>query len=186
MNTRDEHAIRAGGGNSADGGGRGASDDVRALAARVRILLCDVDGVMTDGGIFYLEDGTQAVRFHVRDGLALAMAKRAGIVVGLVSGRPTPQVRRRASDLGLDEVHLDVRDKAPVVADILARRGFDAADACYIGDDLIDLPAMALVGFPVAVADAVPAVRSAARYVTTERGGHGAVRELVDLLLSAR
>lgn len=161
-------------------------DDVNAIAARVRLLLCDVDGVMTDGGIFYLEDGTQAVRFHVRDGFALAMAKREGLVVGLVSGRPTPQVRRRAADLGLDEVHLDVRDKGPVVAEIMERRQIAPDATCYVGDDLIDLAPMALVGLPVAVADAVPAVRAAARHVTQERGGQGAVREVVDLILAAR
>jgi len=161
-------------------------DGLRTLAAGIRLLVLDVDGVLTDGGLYYLDSGGYAVRFHVRDGMALAMARRAGLALGLVSGRPTPQVRRRAEELRIDEVHLDVRDKGAVIEEIMARRGLPAAAAAYVGDDLVDLPAMARVGLPIAVADAVDAVRAAARYVTRARGGHGAVREVVDLLLEAR
>lgn len=167
------------------GDGGPGMDELHALAAGIRLLILDVDGVLTDGGLYYLDSGGFAVRFHVRDGAALAMARRAGLALALVSGRPTPQVRRRADELRIDEVHLEVDDKAAVVDGILARCGLPASAAAYVGDDLIDLPAMARVGLPIAVADAVDAVRAAARYVTRARGGHGAVREVVDLLLEA-
>ncbi|RMF72209.1 MAG: hypothetical protein D6738_11940 [Acidobacteria bacterium] len=161
-------------------------DELRTLAAGIRLLVLDVDGVLTDGGLYYLDSGGYAVRFHVRDGMALAMARRAGLALGLVSGRPTPQVRRRAEELRIDEVHLDVRDKGAVLDEIIARRGLPKKAVAYVGDDLVDLPAMERVGLPIAVADAVEEVRAAARYVTRAAGGHGAVREVVDLLLRAR
>ncbi len=155
-------------------------------AARVRLLLCDVDGVLTDGGLYYLAEGEPAIRFHVQDGYGLVLARRAGLLVGIVSGRDLPQVRRRAEELRLDEIHLGVRDKGPVVEEILSRRGLAPEEACFVGDDLLDLPALARVGLPVAVADAVPEVRAAALLVTARRGGAGAVREVVDRLLAAR
>lgn len=159
--------------------------DIAARAARIRILLADVDGVLTDGGLYYF-DGGLAVRFDVRDGLGLALARQMGIVVGIISGRNVPAVRRRAEELHLDEIHLGVSEKSTCVEEILQRRGLASSDLAYIGDDLIDLPAMALAGFPVAVADAISEVRTAAAWVTTRPGGHGAVRETIDLLLSAR
>lgn len=164
-----------------------ASPDPRLLdrAARVRLVLCDVDGVLTDGGLYYF-DGGLAVRFDVKDGLGLARARQLGLLSGIISGRQVEVVAQRARELKLDEIHLGVADKAACVQDILRRRGLGAAQLAFIGDDLIDLPAMALAGFPVAVADALPEVRAAAVFVTTRPGGHGAVRETIDLLLAAR
>jgi 3-deoxy-D-manno-octulosonate 8-phosphate phosphatase (KDO 8-P phosphatase) len=159
---------------------------LRELAAGIEVLLLDVDGVLTDGGLYYFEDGRFAVRFDIRDGLGIARAVREGLVVGVVSGRPTPQARARAEELGIAEIHLGVRDKAEIVRDILRRRSVDPAAACFVGDDLIDLPAMRIVGLPVAVADAAPPVREAAAWVTSGSGGRGAVREVVELLLEAR
>lgn len=159
---------------------------LRELAAGIEVLLLDVDGVLTDGGLYYFEDGRFAVRFDIRDGLGIARAVREGLVVGLVSGRPTPQARTRAEELGIAEIHLGVNDKAETVRDILRRRSIDPVAACFVGDDLIDLPAMRLVGLPVAVADAAPPVREAAVWVTSGSGGRGAVREVVNLLLEAR
>jgi len=164
--------------------GTGTALDARF--SRVRLLLLDVDGVLTDGGLWYMADGAPAVRFHVRDGYGLVLARRAGLLVGIVSGRDLPQVRRRAEELGLDEVHLGIREKGPVVEEILARRGLAPEEACFVGDDLLDLPALARVGLPVAVADAAPEVREAAAWVTSLPGGHGAVREVVDRLLASR
>jgi 3-deoxy-D-manno-octulosonate 8-phosphate phosphatase (KDO 8-P phosphatase) len=160
--------------------------DARRLFAPVELVLLDVDGVLTDGGLYYLDDGGFAVRFHVRDGFALARARREGLTLGLISGRPTPQVRHRAEELSIEEVHLDVRDKGSVVEGILERRGVPPQRACFVGDDLIDIPAMHRVGVPVAVADAMAEVRDAAAYVTRQPGGHGAVREIIDLILAAR
>jgi 3-deoxy-D-manno-octulosonate 8-phosphate phosphatase (KDO 8-P phosphatase) len=155
-------------------------------ARAVRLLLADVDGVLTDGGLHYFGETGVALRFHVRDGFGLTLAMRSGIDVGLISGREEPVVRRRAAELGIEELHLGAKDKAQVVDGILERRGLEPRQAAYIGDDLIDLSAMERVGLPVAVADAAEPVRLAAAYVTHQPGGHGAIRELVDLLLSAR
>ena len=160
--------------------------DLMDEARAVRLLLADVDGVLTDGGLHYFGKDGVALRFDVRDGFGLTLAMRAGIDVGLISGRDEPVVRRRAAELGIDELHLGAKDKALVVDGILERRGLEPRQAAYVGDDLIDLPAMERVGLPVAVADAVEPVRLAASYVTRQPGGHGAIREVVDLLLSAR
>jgi 3-deoxy-D-manno-octulosonate 8-phosphate phosphatase (KDO 8-P phosphatase) len=154
--------------------------------AAVRLVAMDVDGVLTDGGIWYSDQGDELKRFDVRDGQGLVLLRDAGVITAVVTRRHSQVVERRARELGIAEVHQDAADKAAVVQDLLKRLGVRAADACYIGDDLGDLPAMALVGVPVAVADAVPAVRRAAAYVTRAHGGRGAIRELCDLILSAR
>lgn len=159
---------------------------IRNLARRIRLLLIDVDGVLTDGGLYYFGEEGFALRFHVRDGLGLRRAVARGLIVGLVSGRTSPQVRRRGEELGLQEIHLDVSDKAAVVREILERREIEPAAACFVGDDVVDLGAMELVGLPVSVADAVAPVKAAARLVTRAAGGQGAVREIIDLLLEAR
>ncbi len=158
---------------------------VSRLAA-VRLVAMDVDGVLTDGGIWYTDHGDELKRFDVRDGQGLVLLRQAGVMTAVVTRRHSEIVERRARELGIVEVHQDATDKAAVVQGILARHGMRAADACYVGDDVGDLPAMALVGLPVAVADAVPAVLKAAIYVTNARAGFGAIRELCDLLLSAR
>jgi len=154
--------------------------------AAVRLVAMDVDGVLTDGGIWYTDRGEELKRFDVRDGQGLVLLREAGVVTAVVTRRRSEIVERRARELGIVEVHQDAADKEDIVRGILARHGVRAADACYVGDDVGDLPAMALVGFPVAVADAAVAVRKAAVYVTHAAGGHGAVRELCDLILSAR
>jgi len=154
--------------------------------AAVRLVAMDVDGVLTDGGIWYTDRGEELKRFDVRDGQGLVLLREAGVVTAVITRRRSEIVERRARELGIVEVHQDATDKAAVVRGLLARHGVRAADACYVGDDVGALPAMALVGFPVAVADAAPAVRKAAVYVTRAAGGRGAVRELCDLMLSAR
>ena len=154
--------------------------------AAVRLLAMDVDGVLTDGGICYTERGDELKRFDVRDGQGLVLLRDAGVITAVVTRRHSEIVERRARELGIVEVHQDAADKAAVVRGILARHGVRAADVCYVGDDVGDLPAMALIGLPVAVADAVPAVRKAATYVTRAPAGFGAIRELCDLILSAK
>jgi 3-deoxy-D-manno-octulosonate 8-phosphate phosphatase (KDO 8-P phosphatase) len=153
--------------------------------AAVRALVTDVDGVLTDGGLYYGPNGDELKRFDVRDGQGLVLLREAGLLTAIVTRKQTTIVARRARDLGIVEVHQDVRDKAAVLADLLARHGLAAAAACYVGDDVGDLPAMRAVGVGVAVADAVPAVRRAATYVTRARAGHGAIREVCDLILAA-
>ncbi|MBP7146137.1 MAG: HAD hydrolase family protein [Acidobacteria bacterium] len=154
-------------------------------AARVKLVLYDVDGVLTDGGLYFLGEAGVAVRFSARDGLGMTIAREAGLLQGIVTRRAMPAVRRRAEELRLDEIHLGALEKADTVREILARRGLVGEQCCFVGDDIVDLPALALVGLPVAVADAAEPVRRAAAYVTRAVGGHGAVREVIELILGA-
>ena len=158
----------------------------RGLAARVKALLLDVDGVLTDGSVEFDSEGRTAARFDIKDGAGLVRLHRTGCLIGVVSGRRAPESEIRLRSLGIEEIHLAVEDKGAAVRGILDRHGVHRKEACFVGDDLPDLAAFAEVGFPVAVADAVKTVRDAASYVTSKRGGHGAVREVCDLLLSAR
>jgi 3-deoxy-D-manno-octulosonate 8-phosphate phosphatase (KDO 8-P phosphatase) len=154
--------------------------------SKIRALVTDVDGVLTDGGLYYAENGDELKRFDVRDGQGLVMLCEAGLLTAIVTRKQTTIVTRRARDLGIAEVHQNVIDKRAAVADLLKRHGLAPAEVCYVGDDVGDLPAMRLVGLAVAVADAVPQVRRAAAYVTRAGGGHGAVREICSLILAAR
>lgn len=160
-----------------------------ALAARCRalkLILTDVDGVLTDGSVLLLPDGQEAKAFHVRDGLAVVMAQRAGLRVGLLSGRSSPSVERRAAELRMSVARQGVRDKAAALAEILAEQQLAASEVAYIGDDLNDLGVMAQVGLSAAPADAVFEVRSQAFMLMQAPGGRGALREFVDAILRAR
>jgi len=152
----------------------------------IRALVMDVDGVLTDGGLYYAENGDELKRFDVRDGQGLVLLREAGVLTVIVTRKQTTIVTRRARDLGIAEVHQNVADKAAVLADLLTRHRLSAADVCYVGDDVGDLPAMRGVGVPVAVADAVSEIRAIAAYVTKAKGGEGAVREVSDLIRAAR
>ena len=154
--------------------------------AAVRLLVMDVDGVLTDGGIYYTERGDELKRFDVRDGQGLVLLRQAGVLTAVITRRRSEIVERRADELGIAEVHQGATDKRAVLEAVLARRGLPASDAAYVGDDVGDLSAMQLVGFPVAVSDAVAPVKRAAVYITRTRPGHGAIRELCDLILSAK
>jgi 3-deoxy-D-manno-octulosonate 8-phosphate phosphatase (KDO 8-P phosphatase) len=150
---------------------------------RIELILSDVDGVMTDGGIRMLDDGRQIITFHIRDGMGVRLWREAGKKFGIVTGRELPAVRRRAEDLKFDVVRMGIDDKLPAVDAIAAELGITRAAICYIGDDLLDLRVIQAVGFGVAVADAPEEVRQAAKYTTSVRGGDGAVRELVEVIL---
>ena len=152
----------------------------------VRLVVLDVDGVLTDGGLYYAESGEELKRFHVRDGQGIVLLHAAGVRTAIVTARRSAAVERRARELGIAEVHQGVGDKLAAVTAMLARLGMSAAEACYVGDDVGDLAAMRHVGVAAAPADAAPAVRAAAALVTHARGGQGAVRELAERLLAAR
>jgi 3-deoxy-D-manno-octulosonate 8-phosphate phosphatase (KDO 8-P phosphatase) len=154
--------------------------------ASVQLLVMDVDGVLTDGGIYYTERGDELKRFDVRDGQGLVLLRQAGVLTAVITRRRSEVVERRAEELGIADVHQGASDKRAVLQSLLARRGIAPSAAVYVGDDVGDLGAMQLVAFPVAVADAVPAVKRAAVYVTRAHPGHGAIRELCDLILAAR
>ncbi len=164
---------------------RQPSPEALKRAAGIRFVLLDVDGVLTDGRIHFGSNGEDGRSFHSRDGLGVRLGQRAGLNFGIVSGRVSPAVSGRAAELDIEEVHQGVQDKVACVEGILSRRGLAASDVCFMGDDLVDVPAMRRAGFAAAPSDAAPEAHGAADYVTAAAGGRGAVRELVDLLLRA-
>lgn len=154
-------------------------------AKRVRFLLLDVDGVLTDGKIMYSSDGQEIKSFDIQDGYGLKQLAAAGVGVGLLSGRFSPVVDRRAKELEITEVHQGVTDKLLVYEALLDRTGLQDADVAYIGDDVPDLAVLRRVGLAVAVRNAHATVKRVVQYVTIKHGGEGAVREVSDLLLRA-
>jgi 3-deoxy-D-manno-octulosonate 8-phosphate phosphatase (KDO 8-P phosphatase) len=155
-------------------------------ASRIRLLVLDVDGVLTDGGLFYGASGEETKRFHVHDGLALVAARKAGLQIAVLSSRASAAVTRRMTELGVSEVHQGVGDKAGALAALCERLGIPASAVAMMGDDLPDLAAMGQVGLALAPANAVAEVKRAAQWVARRRGGDGAVREAVEMLLKAR
>ena len=156
------------------------------LCKPIRLILSDVDGVLTDGGIVFDNQGIETKQFHIRDGLGIKLWQRAGGQFGLVTGRSSHVVQVRASELGIDLVRQGFEDKLPAVLELLAERNQPPEEVCYIGDDLPDLAVIQRVGLGVAVADACKEVRDVADYVTEAAGGRGAVRELVELILKTQ
>jgi 3-deoxy-D-manno-octulosonate 8-phosphate phosphatase (KDO 8-P phosphatase) len=155
-------------------------------AAAIRLLVLDVDGVLTDGRITYTADAVEVKSFHVRDGSGIKFWQRFGGRVAIVSGRASKAVELRAAELGVTSVVQGAADKAAALETVLATNGLRAGEACAVGDDLPDLPLLRACGLAVAVADACPEARAAAHYVTRAAGGRGAVREVIELLLRAR
>lgn len=152
----------------------------------VRLLLLDVDGVLTDGSIVIDGRGVEISRFDVRDGHGVKLLQRAGIRVGLLTSRASHAVTLRAAQLAIDLVYQNVSDKAEGYARIKAETGFSDRDIAYVGDDMVDLPVLRRVGFAVAVGDAWEGVKKVSDYVTDHPGGHGAVREVAELVLRAQ
>lgn len=152
----------------------------------IELLVVDVDGVLTDGGIVYGTDGQEIKQFHVRDGSGLKRWQRAGKKAAVLTGRSSNVVERRAGELGLAPVVQGAGDKLAGLEVILKGTGHSAAQTCYIGDDMPDLPVLSAVRLAVTVADACPEAREVAHYVTIARGGHGAVRETIELILRAQ
>ncbi len=151
--------------------------------AKIKLLLLDVDGVMTDGRITYDSDGAETKSFDVKDGYGLKLLQRAGIEVGIITGRQSAVVTRRAEELGIELVYQGAKDKLVPFQEILELRGLSPEQVAYVGDDVIDLPVMRRVGFSATVADAVEEVKPFADLVTARAGGRGAVREVCDFLL---
>ena len=163
-----------------------SSPDVRARAARVRLVLLDVDGVLTDGTLRYGPQGDLERDFFVRDGSAIKLLRHAGIDAGLITGRSADAIARRAKELGLAECIMGRRHKEPAWDEILARRGIVDQDVAYMGDDFLDLPLLRRAGLPAVPSDASPEAVAASAWVASSRGGRGAVRELIELVLRAR
>ena len=155
-------------------------------ASRIRLLVLDVDGVLTDGGLFVSASGEEAKRFHVHDGLALVAARKAGLQIAILSARASAAVTRRMTELGVGEVHQGVTDKVGALDALRERLGLAVGEVAMMGDDLPDLPAMACAGLALAPANAAAEVKRAAHWVARRRGGDGAVREAVEMLLKSR
>lgn len=156
------------------------------LLKRIRALILDVDGVLTDGGMYYGPGGEGLKRFNVKDGMGLRLVLEAGIAVALISGENSEILRRRAEKLKIADIFVGVEDKLQTMESFLASKKIGADETAYVGDDLNDLTAMKKAALPIAVADAVPEVRKAAKWITSRRGGDAAVREVCDALLAAR
>jgi 3-deoxy-D-manno-octulosonate 8-phosphate phosphatase (KDO 8-P phosphatase) len=163
----------------------GSAPDLEARLKRVRIFLCDVDGVLTDGTVFMAGE-TEAKQFNILDGLGLRFLQREGIKVGWVSGRASPATTQRARDLRIDYLSQGSHEKVPEIEKILAAAGLGWDRLCYVGDDVLDLGALRRAGLAVAVANAIAECRALAHYVTHQSGGRGAIREVVDLILKAQ
>ncbi len=154
--------------------------------AGVQLLACDVDGVLTDGSLSFDSHGELIQTFYVRDGFGLVAARRAGIKIAWISGRPSKVAQHRFNELGLDFCLLACDDKAAALLDLQKQLNIGRGACCFIGDDVPDLSAFTVCGLKVAVADAEPVVVSRADYITRARGGRGAVREIIDLMLTSR
>jgi 3-deoxy-D-manno-octulosonate 8-phosphate phosphatase (KDO 8-P phosphatase) len=163
-----------------------AHPDVLTRATAVRVLLLDVDGVLTDGAVLLHGDGSESKRFHIRDGAAIVLARRAGLRVGLISARPSDATMQRAAQLEIDIVHQTVSSKVTAYETVLGDLDVTDGAVAYMGDDLIDLPLIRRAGFAAAPADATEEVRAAAHWVSAREGGAGAVRELVEFILKAQ
>jgi 3-deoxy-D-manno-octulosonate 8-phosphate phosphatase (KDO 8-P phosphatase) len=160
--------------------------DLLQRAAAIRLLVLDVDGVLTDGRITYAADGLEIKSFHVRDGSAIKFWRRTGGQVAIISGRVSRTVDIRAAELGIATVMQGAGDKVAALNHVLQSAGASASATCAVGDDVPDLSLLRTCGLAVAVADACPEVRAAAQYVTRTPGGRGAVREIIELLIRAQ
>jgi len=160
-------------------------DDIQSKAARIRLLLLDVDGVLTDG-TFVPDSSRETKRFHSRDGIGIVLARKAGLKVGLISGRSSTIVEARAKELQMSFVRLGVSDKLHALDEALAQESCALDEMAYMGDDLPDLGILRRAGLSATVADAPQAVRSRVDYVARANGGYGAVRELVEVILESQ
>ena len=160
---------------------------IRQRAARIKLFLCDVDGVLTDGSIF-IGGEREFKRFNIRDGLGLVLARRAGLKLGWVSARPSPATKLRADEL---KIHFLVQQgdrvsKTGAIEELLAQEKMTWQDVCFVGDDIVDLGPLQRAGFSVTVADGVREAKVAAHFVTKHAGGRGAIREVIELILQAQ
>ena len=162
------------------------SSEIRKKARKIKLLLLDVDGVLTDGGIVMDDRGEETKRFDVRDGHGIRLLMRAGIQVGFITGRSSKVVNHRAKDLGIRMVYQKVYNKIEVYEKIKRKTGLKDHEIAYVGDDVVDLPILRRVGLAMTVRDCWGGLKRVVDYITVEGGGRGAVREIVELLLMAQ
>jgi 3-deoxy-D-manno-octulosonate 8-phosphate phosphatase (KDO 8-P phosphatase) len=164
----------------------GADELLIDRAARIRMLVLDVDGVLTDGRLYFDNQGNEMKAFCTRDGLGMRALQSQGVILALITGRQSDIVAHRAAQLGVEHVYQGRNDKLNAFNELLSDTGMDEQQICYAGDDWIDIPVLDRVGLAVTVADADPVVKNRVHWVTSRDGGHGAVREICDLILAAR
>lgn len=157
-----------------------------AVLRQIRLLATDVDGVLTDCGMYYSEYGDELKKFNTRDGMGLKLLQKAGLITAIVTQERTKLVARRADKLTIPELHQGIMDKLPVIRSMAERYGLTLRQVAYIGDDVNDLQALTAVGFSASPADGMPVVRAAVDYVCEKKGGEGAVREIIDMILDAQ
>ncbi|THB63525.1 MAG: phenylphosphate carboxylase subunit delta [Desulfovibrio sp.] len=160
--------------------------DPRQAALNVKMLILDVDGVLTDGGLYYDNSGQVMKRFNVQDGLGVKLAQSVDLEIAVATGLDSKAVKRRVKELDIEEYFAGRLDKAEVVRDIAARRSIDPSEMAYLGDDWVDAGALRLVGLPMAVTNAQPEILKLAAWTSTVPGGHGAVREAITFILDAQ
>ena len=166
-------------------GQKPGTEQLVAQASRVRLLALDVDGVLTDGGLYYGPEGEALKRFDVKDGHGLVLARTAGLTVAWLTARTSAAVAARAKDLKIQHLYQGQRDKLTTLKTLLEELSLEPSECAFMGDDLVDLACLRHVGLPCCPADAVQEIRQTAHYVAQNRGGSGAVRELVELCLKA-
>jgi len=150
---------------------------------KIKLLILDVDGVMTDGSIIYDSQGNEYKIFNVLDGTGIELVKRAGIKVAIVTGRKSSIVERRANELDIEDVYQGINNKALVLKELLIKYNVNLSEVCAVGDDILDIGLLKKVGFPVAVRNAASSVKKIAKYVTKTSGGKGAVREVAEMII---
>jgi len=155
------------------------------IAGKIKAIAMDVDGVLTDGGVWWGPNGEEWKRFHFADIMGLSLARKSGLVIALISGENSPLVNRLASKLGIADIHKDCKDKASALRTFAERYRLGLQEICFIGDDVNDLAALSIAGLSACPADARPSVREYCQVVTKLGGGNGAVREVVDMLLAS-
>ena len=163
-----------------------APADITARARRIKLVLTDCDGVLTDGGVYYSERGEELKRFNIRDGRGVERLRHLGVATGIVTGEMSPSVARRAEKLKITELHLGIKDKATLLAGILERLGLTAEEVAFIGDDTNDVEILGLVGLAACPGDATEFARAVAHFHCTTPGGHGCFRELAELIIASQ
>ncbi len=156
------------------------------MLGRIRAVVFDVDGVLTDGGFWWGAEGEELKRFSFADVMGISLARKAGLIIGLISGEDSPLVDRFANKMSITDVVKGCKDKARALTEMAAKHGLHLSDVCYMGDDVNDLEAMKICGLAAAPANARPEILACAAFVATANGGNGAVRELLDAIVLAR
>lgn len=159
--------------------------DKKKLSA-IKLVASDCDGVLTDGGLYYGDDGTEFKRFHVMDGMGFLLLKESGIITAFITAENTPLVKRRAEKLKVDHLVMGTKDKLGALSELCRQHGISLEEACYIGDDVFDVPAIKGCGFGCAPSSANDYIRKEADYITQKGGGEGCFRELADMILQAK